>query len=353
LEQLDTFGVASVFVPKEYRSRGYATIMTQLLRCQLCQMLGSDNKMLKEWGQVLLPLPQRQYPWGGEELVLSHLYSDIGPAFYQRFGWFVYNPKEMLVDVARSICDNHALSLPSNEAILTVAHKDGWKPLQLRNHSVTCLSCDKETSFEEARLDELLGSLLDQDLVKISKADLRRHPSHYEGGDVPDIRHQRVLVVPTMDAFLWHWRRAQFYLEQLRSQSLDSGNGVLVGLVQREQALTRLILWTYDIPNKSLVILYSFPADANYLSTSTVAILLSIARLYSLERIVWWDAPDSLVEKMSEVVSADPNGQGVSEKVSTRERESSLPSFAMWTSKKDKLCPVRVDWVNNAKYAWL
>jgi hypothetical protein len=76
---VDCHSIDSVFVPPEHRCKGYATLLVKLLR---------EHLISEARGQ----------PW-----VVSNLYSDVGPKFYSRFGWKVFESREWVIRVPSSI----------------------------------------------------------------------------------------------------------------------------------------------------------------------------------------------------------------------------------------------------------
>jgi len=71
------YSIDSVFVSPQFRGKGYASIMVKLLREHLISLTQHSEK-----------------PY-----VLSNLYSDVGPKFYAKFGWKVFDSKEWVIDL--------------------------------------------------------------------------------------------------------------------------------------------------------------------------------------------------------------------------------------------------------------
>jgi hypothetical protein len=146
--------VASVFTPEEMRGRGYAGEMMKQL-----------NRRLREFDGV----------------VLSTLYSDIGPTFYTKLGW---------------------QKLESKESVLTWDAPNFVAEELAKSASLEVRSVPEEELFESYLPHDI--DLLRDDLVQ------KYNDKNPEGPA------RTFSILPTEESIRWMWERTHIYRESLR-----------------------------------------------------------------------------------------------------------------------------------------
>ncbi|KAF0715128.1 Aste57867_3544 [Aphanomyces stellatus] len=173
------YSVGSVYTPAQHRKKGYASIMLQ----QLVDLMRADN--------------------GG--IVVSNLYSDIGPTFYANKGWAVHSSDQLIFP----------------------------------------------TSFPSAAAAEVSLSAIDSAaaLAQVCQQDVASMAAQMSPSDV--------YFELTPSVVTWFQTRSHFYATT--TEGLASGPTV-VGVFQKPHHL----LWTHDFKHGQLVILRCHVDQANF-----------------------------------------------------------------------------------------
>jgi GNAT superfamily N-acetyltransferase len=260
-----SYHIASVFTLPAFRKRGLAAFF------------------LSEVARRMCALP---------DALLSVLYSDIGPTFYDRLGWRLY---------------------PSTIATLAVGHP--------RNATVATTTTEAEALFLDERLDELLASdnarLVDQ---------LRS--GQYDG-------QQAFAVLPTRDSVEWQFCVGITFARVRGLAELPTQCGV------RLEDADAFMVWCHNLKESALYIVRTRFQD----STAAVQLLeaaLREARKFDLQKVCIWDP--SLALRAADVASRVEIAFG--------EREDSLSSAMVFGSDAGSTEPLPV-WLANEKCAWV
>uniref|UniRef100_M4BHZ5 LYC1 C-terminal domain-containing protein n=1 Tax=Hyaloperonospora arabidopsidis (strain Emoy2) TaxID=559515 RepID=M4BHZ5_HYAAE len=264
--------IGSVFTLPEHRKQGLAKFFLEEVAKQLKQIPGA---------------------------VLSVLYSDIGPTYYDRLGWKLHPSKMATIDVA-----------------------------ELRT-----------TNLTNSRNIETVSLLLDANLDKFLRADnekLVRVLEHEksQGRDA-------FVVLPTRDSIEWQFCIGEHYARTLGYKELPSHCGVKIN----EEAF---IIWCHDVKESTLYILRARLPDVYEDAAESVQLLLNEAlmeaRKFDLNRVAIWDPPSCLLHSD---VRCRYN-------IKFADREDSLSSamlFCHWNS-PDLAMPLP-HWMCNEKYSWV
>ncbi|CAG8448095.1 15565_t:CDS:10 [Acaulospora colombiana] len=251
------YGIASVFTPPHLRNKGYASTMMKLLTGILEKQFKAD---------------------------FSFLFSDIGPNFYQRFGWNVFNNKEI------------RFSIDGGDA-------SGEGPGNMELGENVSVSPIRESDLE--RITQLDCQLVRQELLKVD--------------------HRALVVLPNKPSYVWMFERSKFYARVTANTEITIFGVELVrAFDEKEKQLVGFIIWFHDFNEQKLVAL-RFRSYSKQAAKILVAQAKQEARKYNLKQVVSWN-PDM-------TLFSGEDGELV-------EREDSLPSLAWykdWDSKVEWL----------------
>ncbi|ORX87435.1 hypothetical protein K493DRAFT_319667 [Basidiobolus meristosporus CBS 931.73] len=263
VERVKAASVASVFTPSKYRQNGYAK-----------QLLLGVLDTLRNQG-----------------IVVSNLYSDVGPELYSRLGWRVYSPEHLQIEVGQR---NIALS------------DINLKPQPIKN--------------------ELLGKIVQRDCELLEK----EFTSNAQLGH----RKPAVLLLPTEPVYHWFWERSNFYATEVESQPKISKLGVYL------PGTPYFAIWYPDYLEKSLVVLRIrlpkddpnaiFEAFMHHAKEEAIAHKLTHVVIWNLDHNVWKGRYDQ-----------EPGINWIT-------RTGALSSMA-WIPDLSQ----EVEWYNNEKFCWV
>ncbi|KAH8901505.1 hypothetical protein GQ53DRAFT_740384 [Thozetella sp. PMI_491] len=295
IEEVVVHGVASVFCPPEYRGRGYASRHMEELARQLRQWQTEHGKSA---GSVL--------------------YSDIGPAFYTRFGWLP-NVRNM-------------------HLVLPAAERKELTPARL---------------VLESDLEDLCRK--DEALIRAAMA-------------TPHRVKKRVTIIPDLDHMLWHIRKEDFATKQIfgripRAKGAIAGSpGKLVWAIWVHRYyehpdepgeegsnnvlfILRLVVEGDETANMPLT--EQAPLAVNYdkQAVALKAVLQAAqaeASEWRLDHVHMWE-PSPLIDNL-----VTQSGLDVTR---VERQEESIASMA-WFQDDDETGSEPPVWINNEYYAW-
>lgn len=211
-----THGIASVFTPPIHRGKGFCSTMLKMLR----EQFGKES--LEKGGQ----------------LVGSHLYSDIGPVFYDRLGWSLNPALEVVIST------EEALGYPLPSGGLDVAR---WLTLK-----------DLPRLFEE---------MTEKNLQTMSPGS--------------------IFMPPRVEAVGWFLARTQ-YCARIRGK----GSSDIVGVQLEQIDKSIFCVWSRCFNKKVLSVLWI--SSGSFEETrSLLALAGHIAMKSGLEKVILWDPLDS------------------------------------------------------------
>ncbi|KAH7477090.1 hypothetical protein KRP22_001017 [Phytophthora ramorum] len=254
--------IGSVFTLPEHRKRGLATLF------------------MKEVAKQLEQLP---------EALVSVLYSDIGPTYYDKLGWRLHPSKMATLDVAN----------PRN-----VKFDDG------SNADLMTLALDEE-------LDQFLAVDNARQVKELSS----------EGGEA-------FVVLPTRDSIEWQFCIGVHFARVRGLEELPSRCGVALS----EDAF---VVWCHNVKESTLYVVRArFPeTGANAAQTTRLLLLAALeeARKFQLKKVAIWDPSPALL--------------GVDLDIEFVEREDSLSSAMVFGGANS--ATTLPHWLSNEKYAWV
>ncbi|EGZ24130.1 hypothetical protein PHYSODRAFT_482286 [Phytophthora sojae] len=275
IERGYSYQISSVYTLPEFRKRGLAGFF------------------LTEVAKQLEQLPQA---------LVSVLYSDVGPTFYDKLGWKCH---------------------PSKMATLEVDHPRNAKAVGNNNGS-----------------NELETLLLDHKLEKFLEADNARlvdelSSEEFQGRDA-------FLILPTRDSIEWQFVNGVHYARVAGFDELPSRGGVRIN----DDAF---VLWWHNLKESTLYVDRARFPDSRDNAVETTRVLLDAAmqeaRKFKLKKVVIWDPPSGLlrdeVHRLVEIEVAD--------------RKLSLSSAMVFYhgNVDESKATALPHWFCNEKYAWV
>lgn len=227
-----THGIASVFTPPAHRGKGFCSTMLSLLR--------------KRFSAESLE--------NGHKLVGSHLYSDIGPEFYNLRGWTLHPTLQVVLSV------NEALAFPATTS---------------------------ETGYDWLTLKDL-PQLFENDSQKT----------------IQSLQPNSVLMPPHVEAVEWFLSRSRVYSKAKGKAHLLEKNIVGIRLSQKEgeASLPSYCTWFQCFKEHILYILWM--SSSSFAETQTLLALASkFASESGLEQVILWDPRDPEWEQQGKVTS--------------------------------------------------
>ena len=256
------YGIASVFVPMALRGRGYGT---QLMKC-IKDMVDADDTA-----------------------VLSHLYSDVGPQFYNRLGWPVYEARGLVLDTGKYRLVSKVSATAADRTVV-----ESLVERQIRIY----------------RDQAIQATLKDPDTVA-------------------------VIIKPSVATVLWFRERSRILAKYLRPAMQE----FFVRPFGHMVAGRSWFVYFHNFKDDILFILHH-----SVLSVEDAESLLDAAYTEavscSLAKVEIWN-PSDVFGKCSSMTGVD---------FVTRTEES-LPSLSM--SKHANVDASRIVWIGNEKYAWV
>ncbi|EGZ24131.1 hypothetical protein PHYSODRAFT_484193 [Phytophthora sojae] len=267
--------IGSVFTLPQYRKRGLATFFMKEVAKQLGQLPGA---------------------------LVSVLYSDIGPTYYDKLGWKLH---------------------PSKMATLDVAHPRNAKSVK-----------ESQVEVESLFLDGKLDAFLQADNARLVD-DLSSE--RFQGGEA-------FAVLPTRDSLEWQFCIGVHFARVRAYDELPSRCGVKID----ENAF---VIWCHNLKESTLYVVRARFPEAGENAAKQTQLLLSTAleevRKFKLKKVAIWDPPSALLRE--EVRSRL--------EIEVGEREDSLSSAMVFRrgndgAEGDSAAPLP-RWLGNEKYAWV
>ncbi|KAG1703824.1 hypothetical protein DVH05_006832 [Phytophthora capsici] len=269
IERGYSYHIGSVFTLPEHRKRGLAKLF------------------LNEVAKQLQALPGA---------LISVLYSDIGPTYYDKLGWKLH---------------------PSKMATLDVEHP--------KNAPV---DSESSTNFVSLTLDGELNEFLQADnarLVEELKSD------KFEG-------HEAFAVLPNRDSIEWQFCVGAYYAQLRQYEEFPSRCGVIVNK-------DAFLIWCHSLKASTLYILRArLPTVGENAVEATRLLLgeaLKEAHKFKLKKVAIWNPPSALAD------------QAVRDhlEIAFVDRKDSLSSAMVFRS--DPASSILPHWAANEKYAWV
>ncbi|GMF22693.1 unnamed protein product [Phytophthora fragariaefolia] len=272
IERGYSYQISSVYTLPEFRKRGLAAYF------------------LTEVAKQLEQLPQA---------LISVLYSDVGPTFYDKLGWKCH---------------------PSKMALLEVEH--------VRNSKI-------DSSNVSAELETLL---LDKNLEKFLEADNARLVEELSGDKFQG--RDAFLILPTRDSIEWQFVNGVHYARVAGFDELPSCCGVKIN----DNAF---VIWWHNLKESTLYVDRArFPESGDNAVETTCALLdaaMQEARKFKLKKVVIWDPPSGLVaDEVRRLLE-----------IEVAERKLSLSSAMVFHHENSDRAPSLPHWFSNEKYAWV
>ncbi|KAK4159836.1 lysine acetyltransferase [Cladorrhinum sp. PSN259] len=289
-------GIGSVFTAKEFRGRGYASRMMSEVGSKLRSWQRGGGRG-KKGGE------------GGEEVVLSVLYSDIGKGFYAKHGWGVFE-------------SSHVEFRPAASDKVEEDKVDEEKVKRIGYHELAELCC----------VDE---KLLRGRLLRLAKEDKKKKV--------------HVAVVPELDQMLWHLMREDFMTKHIFGKMPQ-----VKGAVAGEKGKRVWAVWTRGyygglekMEGNTLHILRVVIEDEEGTKEEELVeglrAIIKIAQSEAAE----WRSETLQMWNPSERLKGAIDKTGISYQYVHRDKDS-IASLMWYGSEATD----EVDWVANEKYAW-
>ncbi|RHY28563.1 hypothetical protein DYB32_005873 [Aphanomyces invadans] len=218
--RLNGYSVGSVYTPAKHRKKGYAATTLKLIQ----EGMRADQ--------------QQNQPSGTPTIVISNLYSDIGPKYYASKGWTVYASQQLV--------------LPATHSLPAISSA----PLLVQVESLDALT-------------------------RVCQADIARMQLQTQASATPAVYFEL-----TPSAVLWFHTRAAFYARTKRSlASAPTSHGVFIA---SGTSIDSFIVWTHDFKNNALTVLRCHTASPAIFPTLLDAALRE-SRAWSLASVVVWN----------------------------------------------------------------
>ncbi|ETN22345.1 hypothetical protein F442_06214 [Phytophthora nicotianae P10297] len=266
-----SYQISSVYTLPDFRKRGLASFF------------------LTEVAKQLEKLPKP---------LISVLYSDVGPTFYDKLGWKYH---------------------PSKAATLEVDHP-------------------QNVATDDSNV-ELETMLLDDNLAKFLEADNARLITELSSEKFQE--RKAFLILPTRDSIEWQFINGMHYARVVGFDELPSCCGVKVN----DNAF---VLWWHNLKESTLYVSRARFPDSGDNAAATTRVLLNAAlqeaRKFKLKKVVVWDPPSGLVrDEIRRLLE-----------IEVAERKLSLSSATVFrrgdTQEATTALPL---WFCNEKYAWV
>lgn len=262
---------SSVYTLPAFRKRGFASFFLQEVARQLEK----------------LPKP-----------LISVLYSDVGPSYYDRLGWKCH---------------------PSKAATLEVDH-----PRNIIHNS------DKSFQLESIFIDDNLANFLETDNARLVE---ELSSDTFQGLEA-------FLILPTRGSIEWQFVNATHYTRVAGYDELPSRCGVKIN----DNAF---VLWWHYLKESTLYVSRARFPDSGGNAAATVRALLDAAlqeaRKFKLKKVVIWDPPSSLTrDEVSDSLE-----------IEVADRQLSLSSAMVFHHTDENPAGPKPQWLHNEKYAWV
>ncbi|EGZ05323.1 hypothetical protein PHYSODRAFT_342476 [Phytophthora sojae] len=276
IERGFSYQISSVYTLPEFRKRGLAGFF------------------LTEVAKQLEQLPQA---------LISVLYSDVGPTFYDKLGWKCH---------------------PSKLATLEIDHPRNTKAVDNNNSS---------TELKSLVLDDKLDKFLEADNARL--VDALANSEKFQGRNA-------FLILPTRDSIEWQFVNGVHYARAAGFDELPSRCGVRIN----DDAF---VLWWHNLKESTLYVdRVRFP-DSGDNAAEIIRVLLDAAmqegRKLKLKKVVIWDPPSGLLrDDVRSLVE-----------IEVAERKLSLSNAMVFRrgNVDDSKTTALPHWFCNEKYAWV
>ncbi|ETK90101.1 hypothetical protein L915_06054 [Phytophthora nicotianae] len=264
--------IGSVFTLPQHRKRGLAKFFISEVAKQLGELPGS---------------------------LVSVLYSDIGPKYYDKLGWKLH---------------------PSKMATLNVTHSLNTKS-----------DCISSAELESLTLDEKFDHFLQADNSKLLK---ELSSDRFKGREA-------FVILPTRDSIEWQFCIGVYFAQIRGYEELPSRCGAQIS----EDAF---IVWCHNLKASTLYVVRARLPEGDKNAAETTRLLLNEAlkeaRKFKLNKVAFWDPPSFLAD--TEVCNYLD--------IQFVDREDSLSSAMMFHHRggvdSASFLPY---WLANEKYAWV
>jgi hypothetical protein len=263
-----THGIASVFTPPAHRGKGFCSTMLKLLR----------ERFSKETSE------------NGHKLVGSHLYSDIGPEFYDRRGWTLHPTLEVVLPISE------ALALPT---ITKHGSEIGYSWLTLKD----------------------LPQIFEKDSEKI----------------ISSLPPCSVFMPPRVEAVDWSLARSRIYSQAKGMAHLLEKNivGVQLSHQDDQKSLPSYCTWFQCFKENILYILWM--SSNSFAETQALLALASQFTFESgLEQVILWDPQDPEWEQQGKVTC----------------RTDEMPSLILFDGNEAPVAQTPT-WIYNVRGNWI
>ncbi|KAE9006914.1 hypothetical protein PR003_g16797 [Phytophthora rubi] len=275
IERGYSYQISSVYTLPEFRKRGLAGFF------------------LAEVAKQLEQLPKA---------LISVLYSDVGPTFYDKLGWKCH---------------------PSKMATLEVDHPRNVKAVDSNNVSV---------ELETLLLDDKLGNVLEADNARLVE---ELSGEKFQGREA-------FLILPTRDSIEWHFGNGVHYARVAGFDELPSRCGVRI-------SDNAYVIWWHNLKESTLYVDRArFPDSGDNAAEATRVLLdaaMQEARKFKLKKVVVWDPASGLVrDEVRHLLE-----------IEVAERQLSLSSamvFRQGNGDENSTASLP-HWFSNEKYAWV
>ncbi|KAG6574342.1 uncharacterized protein IUM83_07282 [Phytophthora cinnamomi] len=268
-----SYQVSSVYTLPEFRKRGLAGFF------------------LTEVAKQLEQLPKA---------LVSVLYSDVGPTYYDKLGWKCH---------------------PSKMATLEVDHPRNAKTIDSGNDSA---------EFETLLVDDELGKFLEADNARLVE---ELSGEKFQGREA-------FLILPTRGSIEWQFVNGVHYARVAGFDELPARCGVKIN----DDAF---VIWWHNLKESTLYLDRARFPDSGDNAAETTRVLLDVAmqeaRKFKLTKVVIWDPPSGLVrDEVRHLVE-----------IEVAERQLSLSSAMVFHGGNVSSQAYLPRWFSNEKYAWV
>ncbi|EGZ14327.1 hypothetical protein PHYSODRAFT_317049 [Phytophthora sojae] len=271
-----SYQISSVYTLPEFQKRGLAGFF------------------LTEVAKQLEQLPQA---------LISVLYSDVGPTFYDKLGWKCH---------------------PSKLATLEIDHPRNTKAVDNNKSS---------TELKTLVLDDKPDKFLEADNARL--VDALANSEKFQGRNA-------FLILPTRDSIEWQFVNGVHYARAAGFDELPSRCGVRIN----DDAF---VLWWHNLKESTLYVDRARFPDSGDNAAEIIRVLLDAAmqeaRKFKLKKVVIWDPPSGLLrDDVRSLVE-----------IEVAERKLSLSNAMVFRrgNVDDSKTTALPHWFCNEKYAWV
>lgn len=264
--------IASVFTLPAFRKQGLATYFLTQVAVRMAEL---------------------------EDAVVSILYSDIGPTYYDRLGWRLY---------------------PSTMATLDLGDP--------KNADALAVEAASERTQEKLFLDDMLDEFLAADNERLVK---QLSEEEYTGQDA-------FVVLPTRDSIQWQFCVGVHFANVRGYDEAPSQCGV------RLPESDAFVIWCHNLKESTLYVVRARLGSNPEIAHLLLVAALQEAQKFKLSKVAVWNPPELL---LSHDLLQDL-------RVTHAEREDSLSSaMVLCQPHVENVSTLPAVWLANEKYAWV